>query len=108
MQKAEIYFFGTRPAGGCGCGPGSDCGPTRTILDDIQDVKVGLKRAGLIPKVESMKFVDIFSPMISKFPKVLEEIGNGTVQIPVVTVNGEIIANGTLKIDQIVDTVQAL
>lgn len=107
MNKVEINIFGVKPAG-CGCGPADSCGPTRTIMDDIQDLKNAIKSEGLMGKIATMKFIDVFSPMLSKYPEVFKQVSEGTAQVPIVAFGQDIITEGIVDTKKITDKLKTI
>ena len=107
MNKVELNIFAVRPAG-CGCGPGSSCEPTRTIMDDLQDLKNAIKGEGLIEKITSMKFIDIFSPALSKYPEISKKISDGTAEVPIIAFGEEIVSQGTVDVMKITDRLKTV
>lgn len=107
MNKVEINIFAVKPAG-CGCGPGSICEPTRTILDDLQDLKNAIKGEGLMGKIATMKFIDVFSPMLSKYPEVFKQVSEGAAQIPIIAFGQEIICEGSVDIGRVIEKLKTV
>lgn len=109
MNKVELNIFGVKPSScGCGCEPGTDCGPTRTVMDDIQDLKGALKKEGLVGKLSSMKFIDVFSLALEKYPRISKEISDGNAEVPIVAFGEEIISADGVDIKKIIDRLKAL
>ncbi len=102
MEKVSIYVIGLRPAGCC-CGPNDSCEPTRTILDDLQDLKANIQQKELGHKVESFKFIDLFSKGLDSLPQIKKKIEAQEVSIPLVCFGEEVISSGEVNIDAIIN-----
>ncbi|WP_207726871.1 DUF1462 family protein [Anaerosolibacter carboniphilus] len=77
-------------------------------MDDIQDMKNALKEANLLGKLNALKFIDIFSPILERYPDVQNKISNGEVEVPLVVLNGEVISQGSIDIHKIMGKVQSI
>jgi disulfide oxidoreductase YuzD len=76
-------------------------------MDDIQDMKNALKEANLLGKINALKFIDIFSPMLSRYPDIQNKISNGEVELPLVVLGSEVISQGNIDIHKVVNKVQS-
>lgn len=102
MSRVDINIFAARQTG-CSCKCSKSCRPSRTIMDDIEDLKDAIKSEGLIDKVGSMKFINIFSPALEKYPQIFKLMSDETTQVPIVAFGEAVITEGNIDIEQIIN-----
>ncbi|MTI56915.1 hypothetical protein [Geosporobacter ferrireducens] len=69
-------------------------------------MKNAIKQEGLLDRVASMKFIDIFSPALSKYPEVFKQVSGGAAQVPIVAFGEEIISEGNVDITKIIENLK--
>ncbi len=107
MNRVDINIFAARQAG-CGCSCAKSCKATGTIMDDIQDLKNAIKEEGLVDKVASMKFINIFSPALEKYPQIFKLMSDETTQAPIVAFGEAVVTEGNVDIGQIINELKEI
>ncbi|SHK12885.1 hypothetical protein SAMN02745975_03713 [Geosporobacter subterraneus DSM 17957] len=59
-------------------------------------------------KVATMKFIDVFSPALSKYPEVFKQVSGGDVQVPIVAFGEEVVSEGTVDITKIIEKLKTV
>ncbi|MFZ5969266.1 MAG: hypothetical protein ACOYVK_19080 [Bacillota bacterium] len=77
-------------------------------MDDIQDLKNVLRKERLASRVSALKFTDVFSNGLQRYPKVHDSITKKGADLPIVTIDGEIVCEGSFDMNKILFKIQSL